>query len=99
MERAYAAASGHIPGSVRLTGLGFLRDGESWMSPEEAQARIEAEVPGLADSPRTIVYCGGGVAATGTYLALRRAGIPNVSVYDGSWSEWERDPSTPKEAH
>jgi thiosulfate/3-mercaptopyruvate sulfurtransferase len=99
MDRAYAAASGHIPGSERLTGLGFLRDGESWMTPDEARARIEAEVPGLADAPRTIVYCGGGVAATGTYLALRRAGIRDVSVYDGSWTEWEQDPSTPKEPH
>jgi thiosulfate/3-mercaptopyruvate sulfurtransferase len=99
MDRAYQAASGHIPGSVRLTGLGFLRDGESWMSDDEARDRIAAEAPTLADAPRTIVYCGGGVAATATALALERAGFRDVSVYDGSWTEWERDPDTPKELH
>jgi thiosulfate/3-mercaptopyruvate sulfurtransferase len=99
MDKAYRAASGHIPGSVRLTGLGFLADGERWMSPEDARARIEAAglVPTSAEP--VIAYCGGGVAATGTALAYRLAGFGDVAVYDGSWTEWEADPATPKEPH
>jgi thiosulfate/3-mercaptopyruvate sulfurtransferase len=96
MDSAWEAAGGHLPGAVRLTGLGFLTDGEVWMTPDEARSRIGAVVAG--DRP-TIAYCGGGVAATGTALAFRLAGLPDVAVYDGSWTEWVLDPSTPKEAH
>lgn len=98
MDVAYAAASGHIPGSIRVTGLGFLGDGEHWLSPEASRARIEHS--GAAGAHKTILYCGGGVAATGALLGWQLAGLAdNVSVYDGSWGEWERDPDTPKEAH
>ncbi len=98
MDVAYAAASGHIPGSIRVTGLGFLGDGQHWLSPEAGRTRIERA--GVAGAGKTILYCGGGVAATGALLGWHLAGLAdNVSVYDGSWGEWERDPDTPKEAH
>ena len=98
MDVAYAAASGHIPGSIRVTGLGFLGDGEHWLSAEASRVRIERS--GAAGAAKTILYCGGGVAATGALLGWQLAGLAdNVSVYDGSWGEWETDPDTPKEAH
>lgn len=98
MDVAYHAASGHIPDSVRVTGLGFLADGEQWSTPEQCRARIEGA--GVADASDTILYCGGGVAATGALLGWTLAGLgQNVRVYDGSWGEWEQDPSTPKEMH
>ncbi len=96
MDGAWDAASGHIPGATRLPGIGFLADGESWMSPDAAAGRIAAA--GLGDSA-VIAYCGGGVAATGAALGFRLAGLGDVAVYDGSWSEWELDPTTPKEPH
>lgn len=100
MDKAYDAASGHIPGSVRVTGLGFLADGERWRSADECRARIEAAGAAPAPGRRTILYCGGGVAATGAFVGWRLAGYgDDVSVYDGSWGEWELDPTTPKEAH
>jgi thiosulfate/3-mercaptopyruvate sulfurtransferase len=40
---------------------------------------------------RTIVSCGSGVAAAGSYFALKAAGFVDVAVYDGSWLEWEHD--------
>jgi thiosulfate/3-mercaptopyruvate sulfurtransferase len=100
MDKAYLAASGHIPGSVRVTGLGFLADGERWLDADACRERIVAA--GAAPEPgvRTILYCGGGVAATGAFLGWRLAGLDgDVSVYDGSWGEWELDPTTPKEPH
>ena len=97
MDKAYATASGHIPGSVRLTGLGFLADGERWMDAQAAAERIDTlELD--ADVP-VIAYCGGGVAATGTALGFVLAGRPQPKVYDGSWTEWSADPSTPKVDH
>jgi len=99
MDSAWDAAGGHIPGATRLPGIGFLVDGERWMSPEAVRRRIDDA--GLAADPEVpvITYCGGGVAATGTALAFRLAGLPDVAVYDGSWGEWELDPATPKERH
>lgn len=98
MDVAYAAASGHIPGSIRVTGLGFLDEGQHWRSADESRARIEDA--GAAGATKTILYCGGGVAATGAYLGWLLAGLGDgISVYDGSWGEWEQDPETPKEAH
>jgi len=100
MDRAYEAATGHIPGAVRVTGLGFLADGEHWSEPAACRARIEAAGAVPAEGQRTILYCGGGVAATGALLGWRLAGLDGaVAVYDGSWGEWELDPSTPKDAH
>jgi thiosulfate/3-mercaptopyruvate sulfurtransferase len=96
MDAAWDAASGHIPGATRLTGIGFLADGERWMRPDAVRRRITEA--GLALAP-VITYCGGGVAATATALAYRLAGLPDVAVYDGSWGEWELDPDTPKEPH
>ena len=97
MDKAYDTSTGHIPGATRLTGLGFLADGERWMEPDAAAARIDA----LALDPDipVITYCGGGVAATGTALGFVLAGRPEPKVYDGSWTEWSADPTTPKVAH
>lgn len=98
MDSAFNASSGHIPGSVRVTGLGFLVDGEHWRTPEACRERIVDA--GIAGAPATILYCGGGVAATGALLGWTLAGLgDNVRVYDGSWGEWEQDPDTPKEMH
>jgi len=98
MDVAYAAASGHIPGSLRVTGLGFLDDDAHWLTPDASRRRIEDA--GAAGSGPTILYCGGGVAATGAYLGWRLAGLGDqVRVYDGSWGEWEQDPDSAKEAH
>jgi thiosulfate/3-mercaptopyruvate sulfurtransferase len=96
MDPAYEAASGHIPGATRVTGLGFLGADRHWIDGDACLRRILAA--GIDPDRPTILYCGGGVAATGAFLGWTRAGLGDrVRVYDGSWGEWERDPGTPKE--
>ena len=35
-----------------------------------------------------VTYCGSGVAACATALAMRVAGLPDPILYPGSWSDW-----------
>ena len=76
-----------IPGSAYLPGIEFQDTVGLMRSPERCREAILA----AADrSARTILYCRGGVGACGTALAYEVAGLGDgVSVYDGSWSEWD----------
>ncbi len=77
-----------IPGSAYLPGIEFLDDDDGLMRPPESCR--DTILANTDPSPRTILYCRGGVGACGTALAYEVAGLGDgVSVYDGSWSEWD----------
>ena len=85
---------GHIAGSVNVFYDQLLDDGHF----KEGDALREAlSAKGLLDAPRVIAYCGGGISATVDAFACLLLGHQNVAVYDGSMSEWVRDPSLPME--
>ena len=42
----------------------------------------------MISAESVIIYCGGGIAATLNAFACKLLGQDNVSVYDGSMSEW-----------
>ena len=44
--------------------------------------------------PGAMGYCGSGVTATQSILAMQLAGIPGL-LYEGSWSDWSSDPARP----
>lgn len=86
---------GHIAGSVNVPYPALLAaDGTLLPLPELRRA---FDAVGALQRPRVICYCGGGIAATLTALALHLLGHENVAVYDASLSEWVLDPALPME--
>lgn len=89
------ARPGHIPSSKHLF-FGELIDTETgqYSNPEDARAKLDA-IGALNENRKPIVYCGGGIAATIVALQLARAGREDAAVYDGSMTEWAKDPERP----
>lgn len=90
-DTTYALRDRDIPGAVRLSGSLLLEDARGGrIAPLETLHTLVAAA-GLDPHRRTLVTCGSGVSASGSYLALRAAGFTDVAVYDGSWMEWHHD--------
>ncbi|MFB8025217.1 MULTISPECIES: sulfurtransferase [unclassified Streptomyces] len=75
---------GHMPGAVNLPFGTVQRDGRM-LPAEQLRAVFEASAGGR---DRLVVSCGSGVTACVLALGAELAGYREVSVYDGSWSEW-----------
>lgn len=87
---------GHIKGSVNVYAA-TLTDREDKTFKPAGDLRSSFERVGVLESERIITYCGGGISATTDAFALLLLGYEDVAVYDGSMSEWARDPSLPLE--
>ncbi len=86
---------GHIKGSRNVPYAALLNADGTYRNDAELRSLFAAV--GAFERPRVICYCGGGISATMEALALTRLGHPSVAVYDGSMSEWSRDPDLPME--
>ncbi|MFD7168490.1 sulfurtransferase [Streptomyces violascens] len=80
------------PPSAELTG--GLLDGTGQLLPAAELAESLGSVLKGDESP-VILYCGGGISAAGTALALTLLGRKDIALYDGSLEEWSRGPSRP----
>ena len=87
---------GRIPGSVNVPVRALLDPATMALPPPDAAAEAFSAV-GAVPSKRSIVYCGGGIAATLDAFLLYQLGYEDVSVYDSSMSEWAIDESLPIE--
>jgi thiosulfate/3-mercaptopyruvate sulfurtransferase len=87
-------AAGHIPGAKSLPFTELLTPEQTLLPPEQLRARFAAL--GIGPESRVVTSCGSGVTATVLTLGLAQAGLPIGAVYDGSWTEWGLDPTTPK---
>lgn len=86
--------AGHIPGAVNVPDAPNLTEDGGYRTKAELHARyapLGAEDPDLPIG----AYCGSGITATRTALAMTAAGLPTPAVYIGSWSNWVADPSRP----
>jgi thiosulfate/3-mercaptopyruvate sulfurtransferase len=87
---------GHLPGAGNVYAVDLLDPESHRYLPIDQLAEL------LDDATRTpgpiITYCGGGIAATSDAFVLSALlGKNDVSVYDGSLSEWLLDPNRPLE--
>lgn len=86
---------GHIPNSKSLPyGMLFNEDG-TFKQGEALRAAFDDSGVDL-DRPM-VTTCGSGVTAAVIAFGAHLLGKKDVALYDGSWSEWGADPSTPKE--
>jgi thiosulfate/3-mercaptopyruvate sulfurtransferase len=87
----YALRDHDIAGAKRLSGNELLEDARGGRIAQRAKLDRLVDALQLDRGKRTIVSCGSGVSASGSYFALREAGFTDVAVYDGSWLEWSHD--------
>jgi thiosulfate/3-mercaptopyruvate sulfurtransferase len=87
---------GRIPGSTNVPAAALV-DAQSkrFLDPATVDAAFRAA--GADPQLPTVLYCGGGIAATLDGFLMHQLGYRNLSVYDASMSEWARDPDLPME--
>ena len=86
--------AGHVPSAVHQPIDGLYRDDGSFRSPAELRRVFSPAI--LDGDEELITYCTiGGRAATAWFVLTQLLGRDRVRVYDGSWAEWGRLPSTP----
>ena len=88
-------AAGHIPGARNLPFPSLYKEDGTFRSHAEiaqvfAAAGVDPHAPFVAT-------CGSGVTANSLIFAAHLLGNRATQLYDGSWSEWGADPSTPKQ--
>jgi thiosulfate/3-mercaptopyruvate sulfurtransferase len=87
-------AAGHIPGSFNLPyGQLFNSDG-TWKTGDALRAAFVAAGIDLAQP--MVATCGSGMTAASLAFGAHLLGKTDVALYDGSWSEWGVDATTPK---
>jgi thiosulfate/3-mercaptopyruvate sulfurtransferase len=83
---------GHIPGARNLPMAAQLDPTGRFRDPRELHDGFAAA--GIDPTVDVGAYCGSGITAAHTVLALQLAGLEGA-LYPGSWSEWVTDPRRP----
>lgn len=84
---------GHMPGAKNVHYSSIIANGKLKDSSELAAIFRAA---GVDPSAPMVTTCGSGVSAAILALAVDKMGHPVPRLYDGSWTEWGGDPTTPK---
>jgi thiosulfate/3-mercaptopyruvate sulfurtransferase len=80
--------AGHIPTAInRGTDANLREDGRFRESDELRRGFVDL---GPVDHSEVVTSCGSGVSACHHALAMRVAGLPDPTLYVGSYSDWSR---------
>jgi thiosulfate/3-mercaptopyruvate sulfurtransferase len=89
-ESQFFHKAGHVPNAILMPNTDFFNADKTFKSAEEI--RRMAEYLGVKPEQTVLSHCGGGVAASVPYFALKfMLGYPNVKLYKESQLEWLRD--------
>jgi thiosulfate/3-mercaptopyruvate sulfurtransferase len=80
--------AGHIPGALSAPYPENLDSNGRFLPAAKLRERFKKL--GVKKGQQAVVYCGSGVNATHNLLAMALAGIDDVRLYEGSWSDWSR---------
>ena len=84
--------AGHIPGAINAP-YDENTDPEGFFYSPEILKQKYRSLLGDVPVPAAVFYCGSGVTAPQSLLALVHAGLGEGRLYPGSWSEWITDPN------
>jgi thiosulfate/3-mercaptopyruvate sulfurtransferase len=88
---------GRIPGATSLPWDSVCADDDGRLvGPDVLSAQL-ANL-GITLDRQVVLYARFGVEASHTWLALKLAGFPNVTTFDGGWAGWAADPEHPLES-
>lgn len=87
-------ASGHIPCAMNVPYSTLFNPDGTWK--DQAGIRAAFTNAGVDLNRPLITSCGSGITACALAFALHLIGKDDVSLYDGSWTEWGADPAMPK---
>lgn len=95
-----ARRGGHVPGAVNLDWEQFLNDDNTFKSPADIRAIVDAAVRAEGGDDASSIratYCQGGVRAAAAWFALAVLNDLEVANYARSWEEWGNRADTPIE--
>jgi thiosulfate/3-mercaptopyruvate sulfurtransferase len=86
--------AGHIPGARNHPFTDNVDAAGRLLARSTLRERFANTLAGVPPDA-AICMCGSGVTACHNLLAMEVAGLQGARLYDGSWSEWIRDPKRP----
>ncbi|MBI4264220.1 MAG: sulfurtransferase [Acidobacteria bacterium] len=87
-------AAGHIPGAVNHPYRSTLTEDGTMQPVERLRAGFRRSM-GDRSADQVVMYCGSGVSACLSLLAMEHAGLQGATLYPESWSGWSNEGTRP----